>query len=242
MTSKEVGFWIRNSFFRYLLPSPAPKRNSKKGTARLSLLPQRILENEVVLRINYRYVGLLTAGHLVTESIRVASGNPPFLIAEHKLTYGAATGLVFALSMTSSIAQPLFGLYSDRLSKPWLIPIGIFLAGAGLAVLGLTSNYWLSFTTAALSGMGIAAFHPEGARLTTLVSGEKKATAISIFGIGGTLGFALGPFFMITCLLQLGLKGTLILVIPGALLAILMIRTTPCPLLLFPHIQIRGQP
>ena len=178
--------------------------------------------------MNYRYVGLLTAGHLVTDINQGAlPAILPFLIAEHKLSYGAAAGLVFALSMTSSIAQPLFGLYSDRLSKPWLIPIGIFLAGAGLAMLGLTSNYWLSFTTAALSGIGIAAFHPEGARLTTLVSGEKKATAISIFGIGGTLGIALGPIFIITCLLQLGLKGTLVLVIPGALMAILMIGQLP---------------
>jgi FSR family fosmidomycin resistance protein-like MFS transporter len=178
--------------------------------------------------MNYRYVGLLTAGHLVTDINQGAlPAILPFLIAEHQLSYGAAAGLVFALSMTSSVAQPLFGLYSDRLSKPWLIPIGIFLAGAGLAMIGLTSNYWLSFTTAALSGIGIAAFHPEGARLTTLVSGEKKATAISIFGIGGTVGIALGPVFMITCLLQLGLKGTLVLVIPGALLAILMIGQLP---------------
>jgi FSR family fosmidomycin resistance protein-like MFS transporter len=178
--------------------------------------------------MNYRYVGLLTAGHLVTDINQGAlPAILPFLIAEHKLSYGAAAGLVFALSMTSSIVQPLFGLYSDRLSKPWLMPIGIFLAGAGLAMLGLTSNYWLSFTTAALSGIGIAAFHPEGARLTTFVSGEKKATGMSIFGIGGTLGIALGPVFMITCLLQLGLKGTLVLVVPGAFMAILMIRQLP---------------
>ena len=178
--------------------------------------------------MNYRYVGLLTAAHLVTDINQGAlPAMLPFLIAEYNLSYGAAAGLVFALSMTSSVAQPLFGLYSDRLSKPWLIPIGIFLAGAGLAMLGLTSNYWLSFTTAALSGIGIAAFHPEGARLTTLVSGEKKATGMSIFGIGGTLGIALGPVFIITCLLHLGLKGTLVLVIPGALLAIFMIGQLP---------------
>ena len=123
--------------------------------------------------MNYRNIGLLTAGHLVTDINQGAlPAILPFLIAERKLTYGAAAGLVFALSMTSSIAQPLFGLYSDRLSKPWLMPIGIFLAGAGLAMLGLTSNYWLSFTTAAVSGIGIAAFHPEGARLITFVSGE----------------------------------------------------------------------
>ena len=65
--------------------------------------------------MNYRYVGILTAGHLVTDINQGAlPAILPFLIAVHKLSYGAAAGLVFALSMTSSIAQPLFGLYS-----PW---------------------------------------------------------------------------------------------------------------------------
>ena len=63
--------------------------------------------------MNYRYLSLLTAGHLVTDVNQGAlPALLPFLISEHKLSYGAAAGLVFAANMTSSVAQPLFGLYS----------------------------------------------------------------------------------------------------------------------------------
>jgi len=178
--------------------------------------------------MNYRYLSLLTAGHLVTDINQGAlPALLPFLISEHKLSYGAAAGLVFAANMTSSVAQPLFGLYSDRLSKPWLLSVGVFLAGLGLALIGFASNYWLAFTAAALAGIGIAAYHPEGARLTNFVAGEKKALGISVFGVGGTMGIALGPILITTSLLQWGLKGTLILAFPATLMALLLIAQFP---------------
>ena len=175
--------------------------------------------------MNYRNIGLLTAGHLVTDINQGAlPAILPFLIAEHHLSYQAAASLVFALSMSSSIAQPLFGLYSDRMSKPWLIPIGVFLAGIGLSTLGLTSKYWLWFATVTLSGIGVAAFHPEGARLMNFVAGENKATAMSVFGIGGTLGIALGPIFITSFLIRFGMEGTLALAFPATVTAILLVR------------------
>ena len=174
--------------------------------------------------MNYRNVALLTVGHLVTDINQGAlPAILPFLIAEHHLSYQAAAGLVFALSVSSSIAQPLFGLYSDRMSKPWLIPIGVFLAGIGLSTLGLTTEYWLWFATVTLSGIGVAAYHPEGARLMNDVAGENRATAMSVFGIGGTLGIALGPIFITSFLLRFGMKGTLVLAFPVTVMAILLI-------------------
>ncbi len=178
--------------------------------------------------MNYRNVGLLTAGHVATDINQGAlPAILPFLIAQHNLSYQAAAGLIFALNMSSSVAQPLFGLYSDRMSKPWLIPIGIFLAGAGLAMVGLVSEYWLCFAAVALSGIGIAAFHPEGARLTNFMAGGKKATAMSLFGTGGTLGIALGPIFITSILIRFGLTGTLALLFPVGLMAVLLTMRLP---------------
>ncbi len=173
--------------------------------------------------MKYRHVGLLSAGHLVTDINQGAvPALLPFLIAEHRLSYTAAAGIVFAANIASTVVQPLFGHAADRFSKPWLMPVGLFLAGLGLSLTGVVSSYRLIILTAILSGIGIAAYHPEGARLVNFAAGEKKATAMSLFGVGGTLGFAIGPLLTTTVVLYWGLKGTLALVLPVTVMAIVM--------------------
>ncbi len=48
-------------------------------------------------------------------------------------------------------------------------------------------------TAFGLSGLGVAAFHPEAARKAYLASGERRTTGMSLFSVGGGLGFALAP-------------------------------------------------
>lgn len=82
--------------------------------------------------MKYRHVGLLSVGHLTTDINQGAlPAMLPFFIAAYDLSYAAAAGIVFAANMTSSIVQPLFGLATDRVSKPWLLSIGLMLAGMG---------------------------------------------------------------------------------------------------------------
>jgi FSR family fosmidomycin resistance protein-like MFS transporter len=165
-------------------------------------------------------VALLCLGHLVTDINQGAlPALLPFLIAEYGLSYTAAGFLVFASNITSTVVQPLFGHLADRRSRPWLLPAGIALAGAGLAATGLVLGYGWVCLAVMVSGIGVAAFHPQGARLVNRVAGERKATAMSIFGVGGTLGFAVGPGLVTAALLAWGMKGTAILALPTALLA-----------------------
>jgi FSR family fosmidomycin resistance protein-like MFS transporter len=165
-------------------------------------------------------VALLCLGHLVTDINQGAlPALLPFLIAEYGLSYTAAGFLVFASNIASTVVQPLFGHLADRRARPWLLPAGIALAGAGLAATGLVSGYGWVCLAVMVSGIGVAAFHPQGARLVNRVAGERKATAMSIFGVGGTLGFAVGPGLVTAALLAWGMKGTAILALPTGLLA-----------------------
>lgn len=174
--------------------------------------------------MNYRYLSFLTGGHLCTDLNQGAvPALLPFLISEHGLSFSAAAGLVFAANATSSIAQPLFGHFSDRLSKPWLMPIGVFLAGLGVAMVGVANNYWLIFLAVSISGIGIAAFHPEAVRFANAVAGDKKATGISIFSVGGNAGFAVGPLLTAVLVMAWGLKGTLFLIIPVSIMAVALL-------------------
>ena len=168
-----------------------------------------------------RFVGLLSLGHLVTDVNQGAlPALLPFLIPEHQLSYAAAAGIVFATNIASSVVQPLFGHAADRLSKPLLMPVGLFLAGLGLALMGLVPSYGLIILAGILSGIGVAAYHPEGARLVNIVAGTRKATAMSLFGVGGTLGFAIGPLLTTAALVNWGLEGTIVLILPVSAMAI----------------------
>jgi FSR family fosmidomycin resistance protein-like MFS transporter len=172
--------------------------------------------------VKHRYVGLLSIGHLVTDINQGAlPALLPFLISEHHLSYAAAAGIVFAVNIASTVVQPVFGYAADKFSKPWLLPVGLLLAGLGLAMTGIVPSYRLIILAAVVSGVGIAAYHPKGARLVTFAAGQQQATAMSLFGVGGTLGFALGPLFITAALLNWGLKGTLIMIVPVSVMALI---------------------
>ena len=69
----------------------------------------------------------------------------------------------------------------------------------------------------AISGLGVAAFHPEGARYANHASGSRRGTGMSFFSVGGNVGFALGPIFVTPLVLVFGLSGTLALVVLPAI-------------------------
>ncbi|NLK94829.1 MAG: MFS transporter [Clostridiales bacterium] len=177
--------------------------------------------------MNKKYVKLFGAGHLVTDIYQGAvPAMLPFLIADKGISYAAAAFLIFAANASSSIIQPIFGVYSDKISVPWALGTGILLGGIGIGFSGVISNYVGIFLLIALSGIGIALFHPEGARLTNKFAGENKTSAVSIFAAGGNIGFAVGPILTTTLLMFFGLKGTIILAIPAIVMGIVLLVET----------------
>jgi FSR family fosmidomycin resistance protein-like MFS transporter len=174
--------------------------------------------------MKYR-LALLSAGHLVTDVNQGAlPALLPFLISEYHLSYAAAGVIIFSTNIVSTIVQPLFGYLADRVSSPWLMPAGIVLAGVGMGATGVVSGYGWVLVCVMVSGIGVAAFHPQGALMVDRIPGERKASAMSLFGIGGTIGIAVGPVIITPALLVFGLRGTLVLVIPVSILAAVLVH------------------
>ncbi len=178
--------------------------------------------------VDRRAMTVLSLCHMFTD---IAQGSIPallpFLIAENHISIAAASALVLAATVSSSVIQPLFGLASDRLSLPWLMPLGPALGGLGVALVGFAPNYALTFAAVLLSGLGVAAFHPEGSRFANYVSGSRRASGMSRFSVGGNIGFALGPVFVTPLLIAFGLHGTAFLLIPTWAMAAVMIHELP---------------
>jgi FSR family fosmidomycin resistance protein-like MFS transporter len=170
--------------------------------------------------IDRKGMSVLSSGHLATD---FASGSVPallpFFTVKFDLSYTLTAALILAALISSSVVQPLFGLWSDRRGALWLLPAGLGLAGAGLGLAALAPSYPVLLVFVFIAGIGIAAFHPEGAKFAVFLSGKKRASGMSLFNIGGNLGYALGPIIVTPLVLWLGLG-------PGGLLASVPVLVT----------------
>ena len=151
----------------------------------------------------------------------------PFLIAAHGLSYTAAATLILAMNVSSSVVQPGIGMLADRVAMPVLIAIGVFLAGAGVAMIGVVPQYWMMFAFALLAGLGVAIFHPEAARFANYVAGSKKVTGMRWFSAGGNAGFAIGPMFATGAIAAFGMHGTLVAIVPVTIIAAFVLLELP---------------
>ena len=173
-------------------------------------------------------MAVLSAGHLFTDVNQGAvAALVPFLISERGLSLAAAGTLVLAATLSSSIVQPLFGYFSDRTPLPSLMPLGVILGGVGISLVGIAPNYPLILLCTVLSGLGVAAFHPESARFANYVSGSGRARGMSFFSVGGNAGFALGPIITTPLVLYFGLPGSLFLALPALLMGLVLFHELP---------------
>ena len=167
---------------------------------------------------------LTMVGHICSDINQGAlAATLPFLVQADGYSYASVAMLVFAANIASAVIQPLFGWLGDRRPSPWLMALGIFLAGLGMAGVGVLDNYWLVVASAMLSGIGVAMFHPEGGRLANLAAGEHKGNGMSIFALGGNIGFAVGPIITAAAMAAFGTHGTLVFLVPATACAVVLL-------------------
>ena len=172
---------------------------------------------------------ILSLGHLVIDIYQGAlPATLPFLKEKLSLSYTMTGFILMMANFTSSVLQPLFGFYSDKKTKAVLLPIGLLSAGIGFSLLSISSNYIVVLFLVVISGLGIAAYHPEGYKTAHFFTGDKSVTSMSIFSVGGNLGFSLGPLFAIYIIKYLGFSSLPVIVVPSLLCTaiILSYKTT----------------
>ena len=165
----------------------------------------------------------LSLGHLVVD---LSQGGLTFLLPFFKealgLSYTAVGALMMTSQLSSSVVQPIFGLWSDRHNLRWLLPLGCLVGGLGIALSGLTKSFPALLAVVGVGGLGVAAYHPEGSKATRWASGARRVTSMGIFAVGGNLGFSLGPLFAGLLYGLAGLKGTVGFLVPAAATALVL--------------------
>jgi len=198
---------------------PFPLRKPSHQTSALPR-PSRVAGSGPIL-------ALLAGTHAVDDLYQGAvPALLPFLAIERHYTYVGLTGITLAATFLSSAVQPAFGVITDKRRMGWLIAAGLLVAGIGVGLSGLGDSYAITWLAIALSGVGVAAYHPEATRTARGVAGN-STQAMSWFSVGGNAGIALGPVLVTPVLLVTGLRGTPLLILPAAGMAALLAVRRP---------------
>lgn len=175
-------------------------------------------------KLNLKVLILLSLGHLVTDIYQGALPvTLPFIKEKLALSYTMTGFILMMANFTSSILQPLFGFYSDKKQKAILLPIGLLCAGLGFSFISIPDSYTVILFMVAISGLGVASYHPEGYKTANFFTGEKSVTGMAIFSVGGNLGFSLGPILSIYIIQYLGFSSLPVIVLPSLIVTALIL-------------------
>ena len=178
-------------------------------------------------------LALLALAHLTIDAYSsFFSPLLPLLVHKLGLNLTRVGALVALASVTGSFGQPLFGLFSDRLRRPWFVACGPVVAAVLMSSIGLAPDFRSLVALLMLGGLGVAAFHPQAAAIAGELS-PRRGLAMSVFVTGGTLGFSLGPLMAVGVVGAFGLGRSWLAVVPGLLMASFLgpafLRPGPAP-------------
>ncbi|NGZ74884.1 MFS transporter [Saccharibacillus alkalitolerans] len=148
--------------------------------------------------------------HLLNDSMQaVIPAIMPILQNSMSLSYGQLGWILFAINFTASIMQPAIGLFADKRPTPALLPMAMASTLTGMLLLAYAPGYAAVIVAVIFVGLGSAAFHPEGSRVSHMAAGPRRGLAQSIFQVGGNAGQSLAPLLTRLIFIPLGQFGAI---------------------------------
>jgi FSR family fosmidomycin resistance protein-like MFS transporter len=96
-----------------------------------------------------------------------------------------------------------------------------------MSFIGLLPSYASLIPFLVFGGLGVACFHPQAAALAAHFSGPRKGLGVSLFMVGGNVGYGLGPMVILAIVLALDLRKSYLALLPAVIFALLLARYLP---------------
>ena len=153
----------------------------------------------------------------------------PVFVEKFTLTL-AQVGLIVGISrFLAFIIQPSVGYLADHYQTRFFVLGGPLLAIVFISLVGIAPCFLVLLLVISLGSIGSAMFHPSVAGMISTYSGRNFGFSMSIFSVGGTFAFGVGPLFITYLVGSYGLKISPFTMIFGLAVMIPLFRIVPSP-------------
>lgn len=170
----------------------------------------------------------LNGAHFIND-IYTGFLNPimPFVAEQVKISMPIATIILSCSHIFSSLLQPYFGFFADKMRKRALIFWGLLFTSIFIPLVPTCDNLAFMILFIVLGSLGSSLFHPQSLGFVVKFSTSEVSRNMGIFIALGTLGYSMGPLLSSTIAQYFGLEKLPILSILGISWALLMFSCVP---------------
>ena len=106
------------------------------------------------------------------------------------------------------VVQPPAGYLADHYETRFFVLGGPLLATVFMSLIGIAPSFLTLLLLVSLGSVGVSMFHPTSAGMVSAYAGSRFGLSMSLFNLGGTLAFGLGPIFIATFVQAYGLDAS----------------------------------
>ena len=153
----------------------------------------------------------------------------PVFVEKFSLTL-TQVGLMVGISrFLAFVVQPPVGYLADHYRTRFFVLAGPLLTIVFIPLVGIAPAFLSLILFISLGSIGSSMFHPTVAGMVSSYAGRHFGFSMSIFNMGGTLAFAVGPLFITYCVSSYGLQTAPYTMIFGLAVMALLFKIIPLP-------------
>lgn len=179
-------------------------------------------------RDRLRLLCVVTGGHMMIHWFQQLF---PVALPFIKAGLGLSDVQVGALTTARQFGQGTLnlpaGMLADALHRhrDVILASALLLMGLAYPLFGVTRQFWFAFLGSGLVGLATALWHPTAAAVLSSRFPERRATAMSIHGMGATLSDSLAPLALGALFVFFSWHWVMIWqIVPGAVVGLLLLR------------------
>jgi FSR family fosmidomycin resistance protein-like MFS transporter len=139
-------------------------------------------------------------------------------------------GLLAGISrFLAFVVQPSAGYVADHYHTRIFILGGPLLATVFMPLIGVAPSYVVLLFFVSMGSIGVSMFHPPAAGMVSQYAGSRFGLSMSLFNLGGTLSFGLGPIFIAFFVHSWGLESSPVTMVFGLVLMAFLYKIVPVP-------------
>jgi len=177
---------------------------------------------------NVKVIFALTLIHFIGD-FYYSFVNPllPAFVDKYSLTL-TQVGFIAAISrLFAFIIQPWVGYFADRFRTRFFVLGGPILAIIFISLVGIAPNFLILLLFISFGAIGASMFHPTSAGMVSTYSGGHYGFSMSIFNMGGTFAFGVGPLFITYFVSTYGLGASPFTMLFGLVVVAILFKITP---------------